>query len=92
MIITLFDGQRSETYNWLSEAADAAKNWYSDLEEDAPPWDYEIQTYDDLLEAVEEHKKRICFCCGEPRRLLPKASADGYRYRRRSRRGSLSYG
>jgi hypothetical protein len=24
-----------------------------------PPWDYEIQTYDDLLEAVEEHKKRV---------------------------------
>jgi hypothetical protein len=30
MIITLFEGQRSETYNSLSEAADAAKNWYSE--------------------------------------------------------------
>ena len=59
MIITLFEGQRSETYNCLSEAADAAKEWYSDLEEAAPPWDYEIQTYDDLLEAVEEYKKRV---------------------------------
>ena len=58
MIITLFEGQRSETYNSVSEAADAAKNWYSEAGEDAPPWDYEIQTYDDLLEAVEEHKKR----------------------------------
>ena len=59
MIITLCEGQRSETYKSLSEAADAAKKWYSDLGEDAPPWDYEIQTYDDLLEAIEEHKKRV---------------------------------
>jgi hypothetical protein len=59
MIITLFEGQRCETYESLSEAADAAKNWYSDFGEDAPPWDYEIQTYDDLLEAIEEHKKRV---------------------------------
>jgi hypothetical protein len=59
MIITLFEGQRSETYNSLSEAAKAAKDWYFDLEVDVPPWDYEIQTYDDLLEAVEEHKRRI---------------------------------
>jgi hypothetical protein len=59
MIITLFEGQRCETYKSLSEAADAAKKWYSDLGEDAPPWDYEIQTYDDLLEAIEEHKKRV---------------------------------
>ncbi len=44
MIITLFEGRRSETYNSLSEAADAAKNWYSEAGEDAPPWDYEIQT------------------------------------------------
>jgi hypothetical protein len=27
MIITLFEGQRSETYNSLAAAADAAKNW-----------------------------------------------------------------
>jgi hypothetical protein len=59
MIITLFEGQRCETYESLSEAADADKNWYSDFGEDAPPWDYEIQTYDDLLEAIEEHKKRV---------------------------------
>jgi len=59
MIVTLFEGPRSETYYSLSEAADAAKDWYSDLGEDAPPWDYEIQTYDDLLDAVEEHKKRV---------------------------------
>ena len=62
MIITLFEGQRSETYNSLSEAADAAKNWYSEAGEDAPPWDYEIQTHDDLLEAVEEYKKRVDSC------------------------------
>jgi hypothetical protein len=43
MIITLFEGQRSETYNSLSEAAD-----------------------DDLLDAVEEHKKRVA-CAVEGR-------------------------
>jgi hypothetical protein len=59
MIITLFEGQRSETYNSLSEAANAAKNWYSEAGEDAPPWDFEIQTYDDFLEAVQEYKKRV---------------------------------
>lgn len=65
MIITLFEGERSETYNSLSEAADAAKNWYSHLQEDAPPWDYAVQTYDDLMEAVEEHKKRIAYAVAD---------------------------
>jgi hypothetical protein len=59
MIIMLFEGQRSETYNSLAAAADVAKNWYSEVGEDVPLWDYEIQTYDDLLGAIEEHKKRV---------------------------------
>jgi hypothetical protein len=29
------------------------------LEETGPPWDYEIQTFEDLLDAVEEHKRRV---------------------------------
>jgi hypothetical protein len=37
MIITLFEGQRSETYNSLSEAADAAKNWHSEAGESDQP-------------------------------------------------------
>ena len=44
MIVTLFERPRSETYYSLFKAADAAKDWYSDLGEDAPPW---------------EHKKRV---------------------------------
>ena len=59
MIIMLFEGQRSETYNSLAAAADVAKNWYSEVGEDLPLWDYEIQTYDDLLRAIEEYKKRV---------------------------------
>jgi hypothetical protein len=38
MIITLFEGQRSETYNNLAAAADGAKKWYSEVGEDAPLW------------------------------------------------------
>ncbi len=34
MIITLFEGERSETYNSLAAAADATKNWYSEVGED----------------------------------------------------------
>ena len=37
MIITLFEGQRSATYNSLSEAADAAKNWHSEAGESDQP-------------------------------------------------------
>jgi hypothetical protein len=60
MMITLFEGQRTETYTSLSEAANAAKNWYSDLEEDeTPPWDYQIQTFNGLLAAIEAHNRRI---------------------------------
>lgn len=59
MIITLFEGNRTETYNNLAAAANAAKTWYSDLENETPPWDYEIQSFEGLLEAIEEHKKRI---------------------------------
>jgi hypothetical protein len=60
MIITLFEGQRTETYNSLSEAASAAKNWYPDLEEEKrPPWDYKIQTFGGLLAAIEANNRRI---------------------------------
>jgi hypothetical protein len=59
MTITLFEGNRTETYNNLAAAAHAARSWYSDFEDEIPPWDYEIQSLEDLLEAIEEHKKRI---------------------------------
>jgi hypothetical protein len=89
MIITLFEGRRSETYNSLAAAADAAKNWYSEVGEESPLWDYEIQTYDDLLEAVEEHKKRVARAVEG--RLLSKTSTDSYWHRRHSN-GGLNYG
>jgi hypothetical protein len=59
MIITLFEGDRTETYDNLAAAANAARSWYSDFEDEMPPWDYEIQSFEGLLEAIEEHKKRI---------------------------------
>ena len=59
MVITLFEGDRTETYNTLAAAANAARSWYSDVKDEMPPWDYEIQSFEDLLEAIEEHKKRI---------------------------------
>ena len=59
MIITLFEGDRVETYHSLAAAAYAAIAWYCDLEEETPPWDYEIQSFSGLLEAIEDRKKRI---------------------------------
>ena len=60
MIITLFEGQRTETYKSLSEAANAAKNWYPDLDEEKrPPWDYKIQNFAGLLAAIEANNRRI---------------------------------
>jgi hypothetical protein len=73
MIITLFEGQRTETYDSLSEAANAAKNWYSDLKEDeTPPWDYEIQTFDGLLDAIEAHNKRTASALANAGDYYPK--------------------
>lgn len=38
MRITLFEGNRVETFTSLAAAAYAAKTWYSDLENETPPW------------------------------------------------------
>jgi hypothetical protein len=72
MIITLFEGERSETYNSLAAAADATKNWYSEVGEEPPLRDYKIQTYDDLLEAIEEHKTRVASCMANRDDYYPK--------------------
>lgn len=75
MIITLFEGNRVETFTSLSAAAYAAKTWYSDLENGTPPWDYEIQSFDGLLEAIEEHKKRIAAAPRHSRCATPRPAA-----------------
>jgi hypothetical protein len=38
MLITLFEGNRVETFTSLAAAAYAAQTWYSDLEKEMPPW------------------------------------------------------
>jgi hypothetical protein len=77
MRITLFEGNRVETFTSLAAAAYAAKTWYSDLENETPPWDYEIQSFDGLLDAVEEHKKRIAAARRDSRWAMPRLAAVG---------------
>ena len=77
MTITLFEGDRVETYTSLAAAVYAAKTWYSDLENETPPWDYEIQSFDGLLEAIEEHKKRIGAVLRRYRQWTPRLAAFG---------------
>ena len=77
MIITLFEGERTETYKSLAAAANAAKTWYSDLEDETPPWDYEVQNFEGLLEAIEEHKKRIAAALEPPYHFRPRLAAVG---------------
>jgi predicted FMN-binding regulatory protein PaiB len=77
MLITLFERNRVETFTSLAAAAYAAKTWYSDLENETPSWDYEIQSFDGLLEAIEEHKKRIAAAPRNSRRPTPRLAAIG---------------
>ena len=77
MIITLFEGNRVETYHSLAAAAYAAKTWYSDLENEMPPWDYEVESFDGLLQAIEEHKKRIGSNPRHSRCASPRLAAVG---------------
>jgi predicted FMN-binding regulatory protein PaiB len=75
MLITLFERNRVETFTSLAAAAYAAKTWYSDLENETPSWDYEIQNLDGLLEAIEEHKKRIAAATRHSRCATPRLAA-----------------
>jgi hypothetical protein len=77
MVITLFEGDRTETYNTLAAAANAARSWYSDIEDEMPPWDYEIQSFEDLLEAIEEQKKRISLALENHYYPRPRLTAVG---------------
>jgi hypothetical protein len=77
MLITLFEGNRVETFTSLAAAAYAAKTWYSDLENGMPPWDYEIQSFAGLLGAIEEHKKRIAAAPRHSRCATPRLAAVG---------------
>jgi predicted FMN-binding regulatory protein PaiB len=75
MLITLFERNRVETFTSLAAAAYAVKTWYSDLENETPSWDYEIQSFDGLLEAIEEHKKRIAAATRHSRCATPRLAA-----------------
>ena len=77
MIITLFEGNRTETYKSLAAAANAARTWYSDLEDGMPLWDYQVQNFQALLEAIEEHKKRIAAAQEPPYHFRPRLAAVG---------------
>ena len=77
MVITLFEGDRTETYNTLAAAANAARSWYSDVKDEVPQWDYEIQSFEDLLEAIEEHKKKISAALENDYHPRPRLTAVG---------------
>jgi hypothetical protein len=77
MIITLFEGNRTETYKSLAAAANAARTWYLDLEDGMPLWDYQVQNFQGLLEAIEEHKKRIAAAQEPPYHFRPRLAAVG---------------
>ena len=63
--IHLRDGERVETFNTLSEAVEAAKNWYRDLATyKLPPWDYEIRDFNGLLTAIDQYKARLAKALG----------------------------
>ena len=62
MPIVLSDADKTEQYNSLEEAIAAAKAWYSSLETDdfkLPPWDYQIQSIDDLNVAIANYKAQL---------------------------------
>ena len=77
MLITLFEGNRVETFTSLAAAAYAAQTWYSDLEKEMPRWDYEVESFDSLLKAIEEHKKRIATALRHDRYFTPRLAAVG---------------
>jgi hypothetical protein len=77
MLITLFEGNRVETFTSLAAAAYAAETWYSNLENGTPLWDYEIQNFNGLLKAIEEHKKRIAAAPRHSHCATPRLAAVG---------------
>jgi hypothetical protein len=77
MTITLYEGSRTETYDNLASAANAARSWYSNFEDEMPPWDYEIQSLEGLLEAIEEHRKRIAAALEDSSCPRPRLAAVG---------------
>ena len=77
MLITLFEGNRVETFTSLAAAAYAAQTWYSDRENGTPPWDYDIRNFNGLLEAIQEHKKRIAAAPRNSHCATPRLAALG---------------
>ena len=65
MPVTLYDDAHEATCSTLAEAVEAAKVWYRDLAGDRlPPWNYEVQTVEDLQNAVSKYKKRLAEALG----------------------------
>jgi hypothetical protein len=53
-MITLTDDKRTECFQSLTEAVEAAKTWYPAAL--APKWEYKIESFNDLFGAIEDYK------------------------------------
>jgi hypothetical protein len=65
-MILLSDDSRAESFWSLTAAVEAAKTWYSAQFplQNAPTWDYKIETFNDLLGAIQDHKARLAQALG----------------------------
>ena len=57
-MITLTDDKRTECFQSLTEAVEAAKTWYPAALAlpIVPKWEYKIESFNDLFGAIEDYK------------------------------------